>query len=121
MISGLLQKDLASKLQLTLLIINSIIEERRHIDTTSRSKSSAKKFEYKRRVEEAFRPDIHYNKITKDIFQYNFKKIGFDLDKVSGEGINHYHIRYLTWTSTLEKCLIDLDTRSQDFCPLMLY
>ncbi|CAI2359431.1 unnamed protein product [Moneuplotes crassus] len=71
----------------------SIIEERRHIDVTVRSKSSAKKHEYKRKVEEAFRPDIHYNKITKDIFQYNFKKIGFDLEKVSGEGINHYHIR----------------------------
>lgn len=57
---------------------------------SSKTKNS---FDYQKSVEEAFRPTLNFDSLTKDIFLYNFKKIGFDLEKIDGEGINHYHIR----------------------------
>ena len=47
-----------------------------------------------RDISEAFRPEINFDTFTKAIFSFQFKKMGFDLEKVNGEGINHYHIRY---------------------------
>ena len=56
-------------------------------------KEEQRTFSPQKKVREAYRPEIKYDSFTKSIFYYQFKRLGFDLQKVNGEGINHHHIR----------------------------